>query len=108
MPALFSRLQLCLDHLPCVLPSCLRHRRKHPPRALRWQSPGCTRLTHIVPDDMVFVFDRAGGGMRGCVTAGMISAIEHLEMRDCFDVVYGSSAGSLIGELASLSNGQKS
>ena len=38
-----------------------------------------------------------GGGMRGCVSAGMAAAIFHLGLQDCFDAVYGSSAGSLIG-----------
>jgi predicted acylesterase/phospholipase RssA len=38
-----------------------------------------------------------GGGMRGCVTAGMVAALHYLGLRDCFDVVYGSSAGSIIG-----------
>lgn len=38
-----------------------------------------------------------GGGMRGCVTAGMVCAINYLGLRDCVDVVYGSSAGSIIG-----------
>jgi len=38
-----------------------------------------------------------GGGMRGCVTAGMVCAIDYLGLRDCVDIVYGSSAGSIIG-----------
>ncbi|TFJ80567.1 hypothetical protein NSK_007994 [Nannochloropsis salina CCMP1776] len=38
-----------------------------------------------------------GGGMRGCVGAGMLAALNHLGLRDTFDVVYGSSAGSLMG-----------
>ncbi|VEU33660.1 unnamed protein product [Pseudo-nitzschia multistriata] len=38
-----------------------------------------------------------GGGMRGCVTAGMVCAIDYLGLRNCVDVVYGSSAGSIIG-----------
>ena len=37
------------------------------------------------------------GGMRGCVGAGMLAALNHLGLRDAFDVVYGSSAGSLMG-----------
>lgn len=35
--------------------------------------------------------------MRGCVTAGMVCAIDYCGLRDCVDVVYGSSAGSIIG-----------
>lgn len=38
-----------------------------------------------------------GGGMRGCVTAGMVTAINHLGLQDTIDVVYGSSAGTVIG-----------
>ena len=38
-----------------------------------------------------------GGGMRGCVSAGMVAAIHYLGLDDTFDVVYGSSAGALIG-----------
>jgi len=38
-----------------------------------------------------------GGGMRGCVTAGMAACISDMKLVDCFDAVYGSSAGSLIG-----------
>jgi predicted patatin/cPLA2 family phospholipase len=38
-----------------------------------------------------------GGAMRGVVSAGMVAALESLGLRDCFDVVYGSSAGSISG-----------
>lgn len=38
-----------------------------------------------------------GGGMRGCVAAGMITAFWHLGLQDAVDVIYGSSAGSLVG-----------
>lgn len=38
-----------------------------------------------------------GGGMRGAVSAGMAAAIASLGLTDCFDKVYGSSAGSVIG-----------
>jgi predicted patatin/cPLA2 family phospholipase len=38
-----------------------------------------------------------GGGMRGCVAAGMVSALPYLGLEDTVDVVYGSSAGSLVG-----------
>ena len=38
-----------------------------------------------------------GGGMRGAVSAGMASAIACLGLCDCFDSIYGSSAGSVIG-----------
>lgn len=38
-----------------------------------------------------------GGGMRGCVAAGAALAINYLQLNDCFDLIYGSSAGSMIG-----------
>ena len=38
-----------------------------------------------------------GGGMRGCVSAGSSAAITYLGLNDAIDVVYGSSAGSMIG-----------
>eukprot|EP00903_Cladosiphon_okamuranus_P009684 g9214.t1 len=38
-----------------------------------------------------------GGGMRGCVAAGMASCLHYLGLADSFDCVYGASAGSLIG-----------
>ena len=38
-----------------------------------------------------------GGGLRGSVTAGMSAAVMHLGIDDCFDMVLGSSAGSIIG-----------
>ena len=38
-----------------------------------------------------------GGAMRGVVSAGMVAALEQLGMKNCFDVVYGSSAGAISG-----------
>lgn len=49
------------------------------------------------PDDKKIALIIEGGGMRGCVTAGMVCAIDYLGLRDCVDIVYGSSAGSIIG-----------
>jgi predicted patatin/cPLA2 family phospholipase len=37
-----------------------------------------------------------GGGMRGCVSAGMVCAIHCLGLEDTIDIVYGSSAGAVI------------
>ncbi len=48
-------------------------------------------------DDQKIALVIEGGGMRGCVTAGMVCAIDYLGLRDCVDIVYGSSAGSIIG-----------
>ncbi|KAL3809075.1 hypothetical protein ACHAXA_007860, partial [Cyclostephanos tholiformis] len=56
------------------------------------------RRTLPVPDDGYRIaLAIEGGGMRGCVTAGMVAAIHHLDLSDAFDVVYGSSAGTVIG-----------
>lgn len=38
-----------------------------------------------------------GGGMRGVVAGGMVAALEHLGLRDAFDIVYGTSAGACAG-----------
>ena len=38
-----------------------------------------------------------GGGMRGCVSAGMVAAITALGLSDTIDTIYGSSAGSVVG-----------
>ncbi len=38
-----------------------------------------------------------GGGMRGVVSGGMVSALELMGLGDAFDVVYGSSAGAMAG-----------
>lgn len=54
--------------------------------------------SHIRPDDGCRVaLSIEGGGMRGCVSAGMICAIQHLGLSDTIDVVYGSSAGTVVG-----------
>lgn len=38
-----------------------------------------------------------GGGMRGVVSAGMVAGLESLGLLNCFDAVYGSSAGAISG-----------
>ena len=38
-----------------------------------------------------------GGGMRGIVSAGMLTALEYLGFKNSFDAVYGASAGSVNG-----------
>lgn len=38
-----------------------------------------------------------GGGMRGVISAGMVTALERLGLRDVFDAVYGTSAGAING-----------
>lgn len=48
-------------------------------------------------DKSILALSLEGGGMRGAVTAGMAAAIASLGLTDCFDRIYGSSAGSVIG-----------
>ena len=48
-------------------------------------------------DNATVALSMEGGGMRGCVSAGMAAAIASLGLCDAFDNVYGSSAGSVIG-----------
>lgn len=38
-----------------------------------------------------------GGAMRAVVSSGMASALELLGLRECFDAVYGASAGAAVG-----------
>ena len=38
-----------------------------------------------------------GGGMRGCVSAGMICAVHYLNLTASLDAVYGASAGTVVG-----------
>ena len=49
------------------------------------------------PDGARVALAVEGGGMRGCVSAGMVCALEYLGLRDTVDVVYGSSAGAIVG-----------
>ncbi|KAL3934444.1 MAG: hypothetical protein SGBAC_009847 [Bacillariaceae sp.] len=48
-------------------------------------------------DNATLALAMEGGGMRGCVSAGMAAAIASLGLSDVFDTVYGSSAGSPVG-----------
>jgi predicted acylesterase/phospholipase RssA len=48
-------------------------------------------------DDHKIALAIEGGGMRGAVGAGMVAALHELGLSDAFDVVYGSSAGALVG-----------
>jgi len=48
------------------------------------------------PDGYKVALCVEGGGMRGCVSAGMVGAVYYLNLTDTFDVFYGSSAGSII------------
>ena len=48
-------------------------------------------------DRMKIALAIEGGGMRGSVAAGSAAAIHFLGLNDAIDVVYGSSAGAMIG-----------
>eukprot|EP00537_Pseudo-nitzschia_pungens_P012657 CAMPEP_0172391000 /NCGR_PEP_ID=MMETSP1061-20121228/7522_1 /TAXON_ID=37318 /ORGANISM="Pseudo-nitzschia pungens, Strain cf. pungens" /LENGTH=889 /DNA_ID=CAMNT_0013121521 /DNA_START=451 /DNA_END=3120 /DNA_ORIENTATION=- len=53
---------------------------------------------HRLPEDTAtLALAIEGGGMRGCVSAGMVAAITALGLSDSIDSIYGSSAGSVIG-----------
>lgn len=49
------------------------------------------------PDGCKVALAVEGGGMRGCLSAGMVAAIHYLGLEETIDVVYGSSAGTVIG-----------
>jgi hypothetical protein len=62
----------------------------------RWKTKSKPGSRH--PDDKAKVaLAIEGGGMRGCVSAGASAALQYLGLADSVDVVYGSSAGSMIG-----------
>lgn len=48
----------------------------------------------------------AGGGMRGAYAGGMAHALEDAGLGNCFDIVYGSSAGAYIGAGLLMGNGR--
>jgi predicted patatin/cPLA2 family phospholipase len=48
----------------------------------------------------------SGGGMRGVYAGGMAHALDEAGLGDCFDVVYGSSAGAYIGAALLLGDGR--
>lgn len=48
----------------------------------------------------------SGGGMRGVYAGGMTHALDDAGLGDCFDVVYGSSAGAYIGGALLLGDGR--
>ena len=67
--------------------------RKHGVKDLIYHRKNCNKKD----DGHKLTLAIEGGGMRGCVSAGMVTAIHHLGLENSFDNVYGSSAGSLIG-----------
>lgn len=51
----------------------------------------------LATDNSTLAIAIEGGGMRGCVSAGMVAAITALGLSDTIDTIYGSSAGSVVG-----------
>jgi predicted acylesterase/phospholipase RssA len=49
------------------------------------------------PDGFKVALVIEGGGMRGCISTGMVAALYYLGLEETVDVVYGSSAGTVIG-----------
>jgi predicted patatin/cPLA2 family phospholipase len=56
---------------------------------------GTLRNARADPHHLALVIE--GGGMRGVVAGGMVSALEDLGLLNCFDSIYGSSAGACAG-----------
>lgn len=52
---------------------------------------------HHRSDDEKLVLVIEGGGMRGVVSGGMVTALDELGLHDTFDMVVGTSAGALAG-----------
>jgi predicted patatin/cPLA2 family phospholipase len=59
------------------------------------RATGSTPGTRTDPHRAALVIE--GGGSRAAYSTGMIGAIHELGLTDCFDAVYGSSAGALNG-----------
>ncbi|OEU14505.1 hypothetical protein FRACYDRAFT_241052 [Fragilariopsis cylindrus CCMP1102] len=64
--------------------------------AKRYMS-GSTPGNRLSTDNSTLALAIEGGGMRGCVSAGMVAAITALGLSDTVDTIYGSSAGSVVG-----------
>uniref|UniRef100_A0A6U9YZ04 PNPLA domain-containing protein n=1 Tax=Pseudo-nitzschia australis TaxID=44445 RepID=A0A6U9YZ04_9STRA len=58
---------------------------------------GTTPGQRLLEDTATLAIAIEGGGMRGCVSAGMVAAITALGLSDTIDSIYGSSAGSVVG-----------
>ena len=58
---------------------------------------GTTPGHRLQEDTATLAIAIEGGGMRGCVSAGMVAAITALGLSDTIDSIYGSSAGSVVG-----------
>ncbi|KAA8497314.1 protein YjjU [Porphyridium purpureum] len=71
--------------------------RQHPVLRLIRQRAASNSMPGARTDPFKLALAIEGGGMRGCLSAGMAAAIEHLGYHNAFDAVYGASAGSIIG-----------
>ena len=96
-----DNLNIAHDHiLPDLIPvrgNCSKINENHPVVSAivgRWKEKS---LPGARSDNIRIGLAIEGGGMRGCVAAGATAALNFLGLNDCFDSVYGSSAGSMIG-----------
>jgi len=69
----------------------------HPVLAVLQARTACGSKPGMRADDFKVGLAIEGGGMRGVLSAGMVAALKYLGLQDAIDVVYGSSAGSIIG-----------
>jgi predicted patatin/cPLA2 family phospholipase len=60
----------------------------------RWE---CSSVPGHRDDGLKIGLAIEGGGMRGVVSAGMVTGLEYLGLLPAFDVVYGTSAGAING-----------
>ena len=92
-PPLLSSLKIVELISPVPVPS--------PPHAvlslLRSRHLSRSLAPHYPSDGRVLCLCIEGGGMRGCVAAGMAAGLMALGLTEAFDAIYGSSAGAVIG-----------
>ncbi|MDG3011137.1 patatin family protein [Rhodococcus sp. D2-41] len=69
----------------------------HPVRELITARLASGSRPHGRSDDARLALVIEGGGGRGAYSGGMVLALEQLGLTDCFDDVYGASAGALNG-----------
>ena len=85
------------DHPDFVHPVVrLMHERKRQQQEQNNQEEDASKLQKSTTKKEKIALVIEGGGMRGCVSAGMACAIHCLGLSDTIDVVYGSSAGAVV------------
>ena len=62
----------------------------------RWKEGSLPGERHMLDKNKVALCIE-GGGMRGCIAAGASAALHFLGLSNAVDIVYGSSAGSMVG-----------